>query len=81
MSYRVFSPQEYPLPYIIEDLNEWPITRLTEKREEFVRQVEESVYQKLKAKYPTEKGVEGRTFKNLVSRKNSTNPYTLEGRP
>ncbi len=69
MSYRVFSPQEYPLPYIIEDLNEWPITRLTEKREEFVRQVEESVYQKLKAKYPTEKELKEELSKILYQEK------------
>ena len=69
MSYRVFSPQEYPLPYIIEDLKEWPNTRLTEKREEFVRQVEESVYQKLKAKYPTEKELKEELSKILYQEK------------
>ncbi|MFN8278041.1 MAG: 1-acyl-sn-glycerol-3-phosphate acyltransferase [Chitinophagales bacterium] len=52
MSYRIFNPQEYPLPYVIEDVNAWPIARLTVDREHFIRDVQEAVLQKFNQRYP-----------------------------
>jgi len=69
MSYRVFSPQEYPLPYIIEDLYEWPITKLSDNREEFIAQVEELVYQKIKTRNPTDKELKAELAKILYQEK------------
>ena len=47
MSYRVFKPQEYPLPYIIEDINQWPIAKLTENEEAFTAAVQQAVIEKI----------------------------------
>lgn len=51
MSYRVFKPQEYPLPYIEEDISKWPIARLTSDSEAFTAAVREAVINKLKRRY------------------------------
>ena len=53
MSYRVFNPQEYPLPYIIDDISQWPIAKLTADSEAFTAAVQKAVLDKL--------GVETRT--------------------
>ena len=47
MSYRVFKPQEYPLPYIIEDITQWPIAKLTENEEAFTAAVQQAVIEKI----------------------------------
>ncbi|MFI4963195.1 MAG: hypothetical protein ACHP6H_04985, partial [Legionellales bacterium] len=47
MSYRVFKPQEYPLPSIIEDIDQWPIARLTEDEEAFTAAVQKAVIDKV----------------------------------
>ena len=47
MSYRVFKPQEYPLPYIIEDINEWPLCKLTSDSEAFTAAVQKAVVEKV----------------------------------
>ena len=47
MSYRVFKPQEYPLPYIIEDIDQWPIAKLTENEEAFTAAVQQAVIEKV----------------------------------
>ena len=47
MSYRVFKPQEYPLPYIIEDINEWPLSKLTSDSEAFTAAVQKAVVEKV----------------------------------
>lgn len=69
MSYRVFSPKEYPLPYIIEDLNEWPIAKLTQNKEAFLAKVQASVYEKIKAKFPDEKELKAELAKILYQEK------------
>jgi glycerol-3-phosphate O-acyltransferase len=50
MSYRVFKPQEYPLPYIIDDITQWPIAKLTSDSESFTAAVEKSVVDKVSKK-------------------------------
>lgn len=55
MSYRVFSPNEYPLPYIIEDIEQWPIYLLSQDKANFLVGVTKSVFERLCAKYQTEK--------------------------
>src|SRR4051812_1328862 len=47
MSYRVFTPQDYPLPYIIEDIEQWPIAKLTTDVDAFTAAVQKSVVDKL----------------------------------
>jgi glycerol-3-phosphate O-acyltransferase len=47
MSYRVFTPQDYPLPYITEDISQWPIAKLTTDSEAFTAAVQKSVVDKL----------------------------------
>lgn len=47
MSYRVFKPQEYPLPYIIEDIDQWPIAKLTGDEEAFTAAVQKAVIDKV----------------------------------
>jgi glycerol-3-phosphate O-acyltransferase len=48
MSYRVFKPQEYPLPYIIEDINDWPIAKLSGDSDAFTEEVRKAVIEKIK---------------------------------
>ena len=55
MSYRVFSPKEYPLPYIIEDIEQWPIYQLSQDKSNFLDGVIQSVFERLCAKHKTEK--------------------------
>jgi glycerol-3-phosphate O-acyltransferase len=50
MSYRVFNPQEYPLPYIIEDVNQWPIAKLTMDSDAFTAAVQKAVVDKVSQK-------------------------------
>jgi len=47
MSYRVFNPQEYPLPYIIDDVSQWPIAKLTADSEAFTAAVQKAVLDKV----------------------------------
>jgi glycerol-3-phosphate O-acyltransferase len=47
MSYRVFKPQDYPLPYIIDDIEQWPIAKLSRDSEAFTVAVQNAVYEKL----------------------------------
>jgi glycerol-3-phosphate O-acyltransferase len=47
MSYRVFNPQEYPLPYIIEDVSQWPIAKLTSDSDAFTTAVQKAVVDKV----------------------------------
>lgn len=69
MSYRVFSPKEYPLPYIIEDLNDWPIAKLTEHKEQFLSKVEQEVLKKIREKFATEKEAKAELAKLLYQEK------------
>ncbi len=47
MSYRVFKPQEYPLPYITEDISQWPLAKLTSDSEAFTAAVQKAVVDKV----------------------------------
>ena len=51
MSYRVFTPQDYPLPYIIDDVSQWPIARLTTDTDAFTAAVQQSVVEKLMKRF------------------------------
>ena len=51
MSYRVFKPQDYPLPYIIDDIEQWPIAKLSKDSEAFTAAVQKAVYQKLEHRF------------------------------
>ncbi|MFN8309207.1 MAG: 1-acyl-sn-glycerol-3-phosphate acyltransferase [Chitinophagales bacterium] len=53
MSYKIFSPQEYPLPPVIEDISQWPIAKLTADKENFLSDVQAAVLEKILHRYPT----------------------------
>ncbi|MCS6935376.1 MAG: 1-acyl-sn-glycerol-3-phosphate acyltransferase [Chitinophagales bacterium] len=54
MSGRQYNPTDYPLPYVIENIREWPIYRLTEHKEDFLREVKERAKARLLVKFPGE---------------------------
>lgn len=53
MSGRQYNPTDYPLPYIIEDIHQWPIARLNADKANFVEEVKERTKQKLKERFNT----------------------------
>lgn len=55
MSGKEYKPSDYPLPYVTEDLKQWPIYKLSEHKEEFVNEVKERVKQKLISRFKDEK--------------------------
>ena len=55
MSGRQYSSKDYPLPYIIPDIHQWPIYRLSADREGFLDEVKQRTIEKLKSRYPDEK--------------------------
>lgn len=55
MSGRQYSPKDYPLPYVVENIRDWPIYRLTEDREQFMQEVKDRVKQRIKSKFNTPK--------------------------
>ncbi len=57
MSGREYKPGDYPLPYVTEDIREWPISKLSEHKAHFVYEVKQRVREKLKARFNTEKAL------------------------
>ena len=55
MSYRVFSPQEYPLPYVIENIQDWPINKISQEKDALKELVVAKVLEKFQAKFKTER--------------------------
>ena len=55
MSGREYKPSDYPLPYVTENLRDWPIYKLTEHKEDFVAEVKLRVKEKIKARFNSEK--------------------------
>jgi glycerol-3-phosphate O-acyltransferase len=55
MSGREYKPNEYPLPYVIENIREWPIYKLTESKNEFVEEVKARTLEKVTRKHPETK--------------------------
>ena len=51
MSGREYNAKDYPLPYIVEDIHQWPIYKLTENKQSFIDEVKLRVNQKIKEKY------------------------------
>lgn len=51
MSYRIFESKDYPLPYINEDIDSWPISRLTQEKENFAVEIQRAVIEKFKKRY------------------------------
>ena len=65
ISYKVFKPQEYPLPYIIEDVNQWPIAKLTANEETFTAAVQQAVIEKVTRKFKTDSSLKSELEKVL----------------
>lgn len=57
MNGRNYHANDYPLPYIIDDIRQWPIYKLSADRENFVREVKIAARTKLKQKFPTDKAL------------------------
>ena len=53
MSGRLYKPTDYPLRYIVEDIKQWPISRLSADRENFIAEVKKRTKEKIKEKYNT----------------------------
>lgn len=62
---RQYNPTDYPLPYIIPDIKQWPIYRLSEDKESFVNEVKERTRQKLKERFVTDKALRDELAKVL----------------
>ncbi|MDB5284391.1 MAG: acyltransferase, partial [Bacteroidota bacterium] len=65
MSGREYSSKDYPLPYVIPDVHQWPIYRLSEDKESFVEEVKLRAIARLKEKYSTERGMRDELAKVL----------------
>ncbi|MFN8321084.1 MAG: 1-acyl-sn-glycerol-3-phosphate acyltransferase [Chitinophagales bacterium] len=65
MSGREYKPSDYPLPYVIEDLKQWPIYKLTEHKEDFIAEVKAKVKLKIKERFATEKALRSELAKVL----------------
>ena len=65
MSGREYKPSDYPLPYVTEDLRQWPIYKLTEHKEDFVAEVKQRVKEKLMARFNSEKALRDELAKVL----------------
>lgn len=55
MSGRYYQPTDYPLPYVIEDIRQWPIYKLSADKEAFVEEVKAASRKKLREKFSTDK--------------------------
>lgn len=69
MSGKQYSPKDYPLPYVIEDISKWPIYRLSEDREGFTNEVKQRTKERLKEKFPTEKALRDELARVLYQEK------------
>lgn len=69
MSNKQYSPKDYPLPYVIEDVTKWPISRLSEDREGFTNEVKQRTKERLKEKFPTEKALRDELARVLYQEK------------
>ena len=65
MSYRVFKPQEYPLPYILDDVSQWPIAKLTSDSEAFTAGIRVAVLDRLNQKFKHESSLKNELEKAL----------------
>lgn len=57
MSGREYNPKDYPLPYVIPDLHQWPIYRLSEDRDSFTDEVKKRTFDRIKERHKTEKSL------------------------
>lgn len=55
MSGRNYQSNDYPLPYVIEDIRQWPIYKLSEDEAAFVAEVKAHSREKLKSRFTTDK--------------------------
>src|ERR1700709_378558 len=65
MSGREYSSKDYPLPYVIPDIHQWPIYRLSEDKDKFVDEVKHKTVERLKEKFKTERGMRDELAKVL----------------
>ncbi len=65
MNGRQYNPNDYPLPYIIPDIQQWPIYRLSADRDNFVAEVKERTRQRLRERFGTDKALRDELAKVL----------------
>jgi glycerol-3-phosphate O-acyltransferase len=51
MEHKQHTSNHFPLPYIIEDIRQWPIYKLSEDRTDFINEVKQTVTQKIYSKF------------------------------
>lgn len=52
---RNYNPTDYPLPYVVEEIRDWPIYKLSADKEAFVEEVKKNAKAKLKERFKTDK--------------------------
>lgn len=76
MSRREYKSSDYPLPYVIENVNDWPIARLSADKESFVEEVKSRVREKITARFNTSKALREELAKVLYQER-----IRLTGKP
>lgn len=76
MSRREYKSSDYPLPYVIENVNDWPIARLSTDKESFVEEVKARVREKITARFNTSKALREELAKVLYQER-----IRLTGKP
>ncbi|MCX6200528.1 MAG: 1-acyl-sn-glycerol-3-phosphate acyltransferase [Bacteroidetes bacterium] len=76
MSRREYKSSDYPLPYVIENVNDWPIARLSADKESFVEEVKARVREKITARFTTSKALREELAKVLYQER-----IRLTGKP
>ncbi len=66
---RQYNPNDYPLPYVIEDMRQWPISRLSDDKQNFVEEVKSRSLARLKERYKTSKNLREELAKVLYQEK------------
>ncbi len=76
MNRREYKSSDYPLPYVIENVNDWPIARLSNDKESFVEEVKARVREKITARFNTSKALREELAKVLYQER-----IRLTGKP
>lgn len=76
MSRREYKSSDYPLPYVIENVNDWPIARLSTDKESFVEEVKARVREKITSRFNTSKALREELAKVLYQER-----IRLTGKP
>src|ERR1700739_1628141 len=65
MSGRLYNPQDYPLPYLNNEIDQWPIYRLSEDKDMFTAEVKDRTIGKLRQRFKTKQELHNELAKVL----------------